>query len=195
MRHRPVRRAFRLPIPLVFLAVLLGIFQSVQATTQPSPIEAFRAYNEAILRARQLSDLDPYVVSRGIAQRANLIKALSGQSRHPREIEDTLLGIIQKETRSLELTSVREDPSLVRTPLPNGGQRAYLIADGVQLDTGAATRIEPVMEWEEGTWKYAGRRGALQGLDAGSPSIAPYKPELKPSVPRTLPADNQRARP
>lgn len=192
MTHRSPRRGLRLPLPLVFLAALLGTFHGIQATTSPSPAEAFRAYNEAILRARQLSDLDLHVVRRGITQRAMLIKALSGQSRHPREIEDMLLGIIQKETRSLELKLVREDQAQLRSQLQHDGQRAYLLVDAVDLNTGAATRIEPVMEWEEGAWKYAGRRGALTD---GTPPIAPYKPDLKPSIPRTPPADNQRASP
>lgn len=134
-----------------------------------TPVEAFKAYHHAIVRAHRLSDLDPFLPKRYLENRGRILNVVAKSGVERGEIERAMLDTMQSQIGKLDVIVVN-DAKPGRGTSAEGKPEAYVDMDGVNRETRQAEHLTAIMELEDGHWKYAGNLQGMTQVPAAPPA-------------------------
>lgn len=161
----------------LFVAACFMLMVGQASAGTATPVDAFKAYHEAIVRAHRLSDLDAYLPRRYLENRGRILTVIAKSGVERSEIERAMLETMQSQIGKLDVIVVN-DAKPARGTSAEGKPQAYVDMDGVNRETRQAEHLTAIMEFEDGRWKYAGN---LQGVTQEAPApVTPGDKHLAP---------------
>lgn len=138
--------------------VLIVLFCLLAPTTWAanlSPADSYLAFTRALQNANNLSEIDRYFLKRAVETRNKIIESLPDDGGRTL-ISQRILGQLKSSFGEARIKAAREDTSRARGKSSVGNETAVVMLDGVDAKTGAPIDRWPIMEMEQGVWKFTG---------------------------------------
>ncbi len=161
--------------------ILIALFCLLTPTTwaaNSTPADSYQAFIKTLRSANSLSDLDKYFPKRAVETRNKIIDALPNEGDRA-QVYQRILDELKLSMGKTKVNSAKEDTSRTRGKSPAGNETAIVALDGIDVKTGKPIERWPIMELEDGVWKFSG--------SVSAPNLPPAAAE-KASKLATMPA-------
>ncbi|MHB8699244.1 MAG: hypothetical protein ACYC9J_14670 [Sulfuricaulis sp.] len=142
------------------LITLLCLLAPTAWAADASPAGGYVAFIKALQSANSLSDIDRYFPKRAVETRNKIVDALPEENDRG-QVYNRLLEEMKSTVGDVKVTSANEDTSRPRGKSPAGNITAVVAVKGVRIKTGKPIDRWPIMELENGVWKFSGSVQAL----------------------------------